>query len=591
MPKLNIYDQQVSPRANPSSPADFGAGVSEATKQIGSQLSDIAQRSRQRSETIDRVRLQNQFDQQAIALREEFITGEDISDPQAIDRYRQQINQLRENVTGDHSGSASSRGLLKTTLLNQEGQYVKMLMGDQIKAQQAMILGTVEQTVNSLTSVAMTSPDTMDDALVEFEAQINELAPALTEEQEQKYRQAGREQIMSSTVMAYLQKGDYQTAKMLMADDRFKQTLSPDTSRKLRIDTAVQESKVLEKEQAVKDRIASYTMTIGRNLTPEEVERVKLLPDKPGDMTPADKIAEYEVITGKPASQQIVDKFMGTEESGYGTSLRGRALKTINNNTMAYSKGLLSEQDAMEYQSAIYEAYGPKSYTDPVNGMSRTVQPSMPPAVKEALDQGSGVYGPISMGGESGGTSVDPDSAAGGAEVPEGESLWELGSFLTGPGAAVSRVLMKAPFTEGLDVDPRFQRAAMTALQMQNDIVDGIRPEGRIAEQYRQDLKDTVQIEPALWDNEVALRQRLITIDDNLKGKYSKLMNVIENPQNSSVAERQDALQLMKNIEYARNRLNVPPRVKSAKEALDSYPPGTVVIMPDGTARKVPEQR
>ena len=56
-------------------------------------------------------------------------------------------------------------------------------------------------------------------------------------------------------------------------------------------------------------------MRLGRELTPEETIKARSLPAKK-DMTPADEITELELVQGKPASQDQVDKIFKTYIDG-----------------------------------------------------------------------------------------------------------------------------------------------------------------------------------------------------------------------------------------------------------------------------------
>lgn len=588
MPKFNVQEQQTITQNAPATAAAFGASTGQALAQAGDAVSQVGDavaqiefRSKQRSDVIDRVRQQNAFDEAATALRQETMDTMDMADPATVGVYKEGLRKKIDEIVGSHKGLPGSREQLRASLEQSFGQYSQQITEDQIRSQQFLILDSVTNSQNSLSDIATRSPDVLEDALAEYDERINELSPALTKEQESEYRRKGKESILTGAIGSYLQQGDYETASQLMNVESYAKVLSPATTRKFRMDVAKLGAEARAKEQAYLDKVSRYTLLMKRNPTPEELARIKLLPPKK-DMTTADKIAEYELVSQKQAPQSVIDDMYNLDAgSSFGNSLRGRALETINSNLTSYSQGLLNKQEAIEFQSAVFEAYGSKEYTDPVTGERKKVQASMPPAVRQALESGTSVYGPVDMGG------IDTTQPSGAEPMDplEGPSLWDMALEVSGPGTAAERAIFG--LTGYGSAEP--QTAAFAARTLQENIVRGIRPEGKIANQYRQELMNLVDIAPKVFENDTAYRRKLVDIDVELRNRLTELRRIVDGEvEATTVQERRDATTLANNIQHALARLRVP-RPKTPEEAR-ALPEGTVFVTPNGDILKAPSR-
>lgn len=588
MPRFSVIEQQVAataPRVDTGATLQ-GAALSDLGQSIqgvGAALADVEIRARNRSDVIDRVRQMNAFDEQAMQTRQETLDGSDITDPATVAAYKNQLKTQMDGLLSSHTGLPESKATLRAALEQSYGNATKQVMADHLRAQQTLILNNVQDVTNTLSSVTAESPGAIDDALEELDVRIDELAPALSGEQEGEYRRQGRASIITSAITSYLERGDYVTAKTLMDHEGYAKVLSPSVSRKLRLDASVVESKSIQREQAFNDRVAQYSLLTRRKLSDEEVARIRTLPDKPSEMTAADKISEYELVTGHPASQSVVDKMFNADTSSrFGESLRGRSLQTVNENLFSYASGTLSKQDAIEFQSAVFEAYGSKEYVDPATGARSSAQASMPPAVRQALDAGAGTYGDVDVGGFS---SRVKDDGTQGMDALEGESLWDTADSVSGPFSAAGRAAFELTGVGS----PEHQKAASTANWLRENIVAGIRPEGRIANQYRQELMTLVDIQPKIFRSDTAYRHKLVDMDTKLRQRLSDLRKIVDGDSfDSTVAERRDAITLSHNIEQALARLRVR-RVQKPDDAA-KLPEGTWFVNPHGEVLQVPSR-
>jgi hypothetical protein len=112
-------------------------------------------------------------------------------------------------------------------------------------------------------------------------------------------------------------------------------------------------------------------------------------------------VIEYELVTGKPAPQNVIDKFYKVEaETGTGlggNSLKAQALRFVSANAPAYANGLMDPAEARNFEAMYTEAYAAVEKQDPLTGMWTKIQPTVPAFATEALRRGSGFYGGLNM--------------------------------------------------------------------------------------------------------------------------------------------------------------------------------------------------
>jgi len=553
MARFSVYQQQTKPQPTAMTPQAAGAGVGQAMSQMGDTFSTIGANIQQRNDVLERVRLLNQFDQDSINNLETYRTTGDLTNPETLAQYQIDLDQRKNDLITQFKGSNSGREALRVSLENQTGQYNKLALTTQIEAQHKMLADTVQNSVNSLVAKITAAPDQTDNILAEFDTQISQLAPALYPDQERDFRTSGKGSLVAGAISGLLERGNYSVAKKMMGDETYNQFLNPDASRKFNIDIAVGEAKAAEAIQYQNAQVAKWSMLLKRDLSTEEIQRIKTMPAKK-DMTVADEITMYELMTGKQAPQSVIDDLFNISADTAGTNtMTERQMKIVNEGAMRYSSGLMTPQEAQEYQMSVYELYAPKERADAF-GNVYTTTPTMPPFVRESLNRGATTYGEVSFGKQQ----APQAGAEMGQDIPDqGESLWDVAGFIPGPIAAAARAGFGTPFTEGLNIDPTYQRAAQRALNLREDIVAGIKPEGKIADQYRQELQALVTIEPKIWDNETALRTRMVEIDTDLRKKLVELRKITDGEALAGKQEKLDAASLSNNIIRALNGMNI----------------------------------
>lgn len=646
MPKIPFYEQQTTVGSVRADPQAFGAGVAQATGEMGNVVADIGDQIMRRSETIEQAMLGRDLDlwgqESLTALRD----TEDIMSPDTVAKYEAGLAQKKDELLGQFKGRTAARAALQASLENQTYQYVKSARAEQVKAQQQFIGSVVEQKANSLAISAGFAPEQIDNLMLEMDKQIDKFADALSPQVAQQYKEAGRARLATTAISNLLSTGKGATAKALLQNPEIGKYLDPDTSRRFVIDIAVDEGKAAQAAAETQKRVRSWTVRLGRDLTPAEVIRIESMPDKK-DMTVADQIAEYELITGKPAPQSVVDDFYkldgGSGPGGmFGNSLQGRALAFVTENAVAYASGLLDPDQARAFEASYAEAYKPVMRPNPVTGQMEQITPTIPNFVAQALDRGSRTYGGVSltqptrapagrsgpsqqtypidqsgnvMGGGNwrpgdtvrladgqgrmvGEAVVGPDGhftikgggAAGGTQpAPAGEkTIWEMADDLAGPIPAAKAAVGDVPFIGSMvggGGETATNRAYVKTQVSQMVDALSINPRNPVA--LVEMIRGEIDVDPKVMGDPAAYRKRIEGVSRALTERLIEETAAGADP-NLPAKTRQDALEVANTIRNFQQKL-MPPQVKNRKE-LDQLglPSGAKFIDPNGVLRQVP---
>lgn len=633
MAKLPLYEQQTAVGSSRASAQDFGAGVAQATGELGGAVFDIGAQMQRRQNVIERVQLTSEFDKWAQDSLTTLNDTEDISSKETVGKYTAGLREKAAEIVKRHSGTSASRAELQAQVENQAAQYAKSATATQVKAQQQFIGTIVEQKANELAISSAFAPDKMGDLFTELDRTIDSMGDAMSPALAAQYKEAGRSKIATNAIQQLLVQGQAGTAKSLMENPEVSKYLGSDAARRFAIEITVDQRKNELEAQRQERNVASWSQRLGRNLTPEETLRIKSLPEKK-DMTVADQIVEYELITGKPAPQSVVDQFYkvdgpGTGSNMFGNSLQGRALSFITENAVAYANGMLSPEQARTYEASMAEAYKPVMRPNPVTGQMEEVRPTIPNFVTQAAEQGARVYGggaltnrgaagnnPLpgqtvqltdAAGRVIGRSVVGPDGtwtiqdqnppaaapqggAAGGNQpAPQGEpTIWEMADDLAGPVPAIKAAAGDIPFV-GSMMEGGGQTASNRAYvkTQVSQMVDALSINPRNPVALVEMIRKEIDVDPKVIGDPAAYRKRIEGVNRSLTERLIEETAAGNDP-NLPAKTRQDALEVANTIRNFQQKL-MPPQVKSREELNQlGLKVDAKFIDPNGVLRRVP---
>lgn len=645
MARLPLYEQQTTAGQVRASGQAFGAGVAQAQQQASGVMMDIGTQMKRRADVIERVQLLTDFDKFATDSLTALNDTEDISTQATVDKYAAGLREKANEVLSNHRGTGSSRAELQAQVENQVGQYLKSATAAQIKAQQTFIGQRIDQAATELAITAGFAPDKMPDVFAEYDRRVEALGDAISPTQQAQFKEAGRSRIATVALQQLLQTGNWAAAKAALENPEVGKYLQPDAARSLTLAVTVDQRKAELEVERQNRNVTNWTARLGRNLTPEEQIKIRNLPEKK-DMTVADQIVEYELVTGKPAPQSVVDQFYKVEGTGggtsmFGNSLQGRALSYVTENAVAYANGMLTAEQARVFEASYAEAYKPVMRPNPVTGQMEEVRPTIPPFAQQAMDQGARVYGggattrpgaagnaampgqqimvtlpdgrrlgpatvdangnwtvtdtsaptggPMTGGARYGGQPQAGGAAGGNQPSQEGQpTIWELAEDIAGPVPAITEGAGRIPFVGsaiggGGDVATNRQYVRTQISQMVDAL--SINPRNPVA--LVEMIRKEIDVDPKIMDDPAAYRKRIEGVGRALTERLVEETNAANDP-SLPAKTRQDAATVADTIRNFQQKL-MPPQVKNRQE-LDSLqlPSGAKFIDPSGTLRQVP---
>lgn len=615
MARLPIYEQKTvasSPRATGT---EFGANVAQAAVQSAADTMDIGLAMKRREDVLDRVRLLNDFDLTAQKNLNAVVTSQDITSPAAISTYTQSMRQKMNELVGQHTGSGTSKYELQAQLENQLGQYEKSALATQVKAQHEMMGTMIDKMSNELAIVAAFAPDQMDNVFADYDARLDMYKDGMSPQMYQGFRDAGRAKIATNSIARLLTTGQWQIAEQIMKNPNVNKYLSTDTARKFTMDIAVDQGKLLAEQRRQDANVRRWSSVLRRGLTPEEVTRVRALPEKK-DMTPADEIVELELVQGRPASADQITQIMNLKANSggaYGDSLQGRSLNFVTQNADRFQLGMLNRSEAQQFMAMYNEAYKPIEKQDPVTGQWTRIQPAIPPFIQQAMARGSAFYNRMPTGGAPAAPMAPaapaapapaPMSMGSAAPAPMGEiapapaapapqqqmadrSIWQRRSNVTGPVSAAVNIAGRVPVVgEKMGGGGQITTDRQYTEAQSRELIRALSQSGRYMATEMAAIEKEVDISGSVFDNPESYARRLIGIDEALAKRVQAETKILANPR-TPLEQRKAAESVINVINNFRQTLGVPQRVKTPEEAR-KLPPGTEFIDPAGKVRKVP---
>ena len=302
----------------------------------------------------------------------------------------------------------------------------------------------------------------------------------------------------------------------------------------------------------------------------------------------------------------------GSEDKGFGTGVEGVAQTTLYKYAPAYANGTLSEDLSRKFESALQIIQTPTQYTDPYTGNITTRTPQLPEYVvtavasrkklstltpnvtppqvegtwtggelpaaeltqlQEAAKNGDAEAQKALVAYERRGTTPAPAPApaapaaapaAPAAPVIPNSSLWKLSGSMTGPVSALQAGAARIPGQGGSF--PQVTQARAYAETAINGVVSALRTTDRFGNSEREEIKADLGLNPQLFDDPAALRNRLIGVGAFIEQEKSLAERQLQNP-NLPVELRKTVATRLEEMKNALKILDLPPKIYSVEEA------------------------
>ena len=619
MPRLNLYEQQTTAQGPRASGAEFGAAPAQALEGAGNVLQDIGERVQRREELGAAQDVMESVDTWAVSALDDFQKRQDIMTAQALPEFQNALNQKRQEALSNFTGRPEAKAALERQLDNQLAQYGKSAITAKIKAGQDQMGRALDQQFNKSSIQVDTAPDIWSFAADENLAAVEMWKPAMSKDQYESAKRLAYAKPLQAAVRSHLAQGNIEGAEALMADESFSKYLTMEEARPLRIDAAVGRGKVQKEEREIEGNRKALSYLLGTEATREQAITVSGL----ASMPVAQKLNVLKMMNGgKDLPQATIDKVMGLERQASESKIQQITDLTMNYDSLdaagRMKLGLLIKSEFRDI-NGVDQFGNPTRYSTVPAELQRFVDPT------GGRPGAGGITGSVATGaGNDTGPFLDPkgnmypegtklimpdgvpvtiDSRghaiadAGGAAPaqPADEdglvNLYDNADKIVGLESWVKRNAANLPLGIGdkIKVDPVYGQAAKASQIIQNDIVRGFVSMGGgkdvIANQYRQELKNIVSIDPAIIGSDREYRNKLKTIDAELRSKLKSYEKVAQSGATQDM--RQVAAEGVSVINQILSRLNVPQKKVVSQQDYEKLQPGERYLWLDDPTPRV----
>jgi hypothetical protein len=618
MPRLNLYEMANPLRAPRASGAEFGAAPAQALESAGGTMYEIGERIQKREENAISDQALGELDTQALPVLSDFEKKHDIAMPEALGQFESALQKIKSDALSKTNLRPEARAALERQLDNQITQYGKSAIGMRIKAGHAAAAARMDQQfrmgINQVTTAPVIMNEVIGTNLAFVESRKDSMDP-LTYQTAVRKAQAGP---IQAAVNAYSSQEQWDQAEKIITDPLVNSLLEPDVLRSLRIDVAVGRGKTEQEVKRQEAKIAQFTSRLGRPLTPDEQMRVRTIPAKK-DMTPADEITELELVQGKPASQDQVDKIFKTYTEGsgrngvFGGSEQGRARDYLSDNEFAYANRTLDPLGMRKFEQAAELLRQPVWKMNPITKQQELVQPTLEPWIVDALNRGKGwstggagpmdelKYAESLLGGRTGTVAIpkdspfyDPSQPAGTTQLDDSGASWgredrqsavdqsgtseqgqppglfQMGGDVAGIGPAVGRLLGEhSPIPIG--VGGRAVNAKQYVGDQKKVLMRAMAVSPKYAQAEQSLLAEMIRMEPEMMSNPDAWELRMVAIARTISETMDYNAKVISKPSVDKTTDEQykSAVESQNLLRDFYEKMRLPPKIQSTKD--DAY--------------------
>lgn len=619
MPRLNLYEQQTSAQGPRASGADFGAAPAQAMSDMGNVVADIGARIQRREELFASDQIMGEIDTWAVTALDDFQKRQDITTQQALPEFQNALKQKKQEALSKFNGSADARAALERQLDNQMTQYGKSAIGAKIKAGHEQLTRGLNQQFDKSANEVGTAPQILQDSISENVAYVESRKAGMTAEMYQQAMVLARAKPIQSAVQSYVANGNWDQAEAIMADPEVNKLLDPSVARPLRIDIAVGRGKEAKEKREIETNVRQWEAVTGAEIDPSKYAE---LPDFKSS-TAAQKIAQHKLVFGTDPTDEQKQKYFGIDRQ-----VSESKIQQITDMAMDYNSldaagrmklGLLIKSEFRDI-NGVDSLGNPTRYSTVPAELQRFVEPTggRPGAggitgsvatgqgtdTGPLLDPKGQTYPPGTKLTMPDGVAVTIDSRghaiadAGGAapdmQVADNEglvNLYDNADKIVGLESWIKRNAANLPLGIGdqIKVNPVYGQAAKASQIIQNDIVRGFVSMGGgkdvIANQYRQELKAIVSIDPAIIGSDREYRIKLKTIDAELRSKLKQYEKTAQSGATQDM--RTVAAEGVSVINQVLSRLDVPQKVVKSQQDYERLQPGERYLWLDDPTPRV----
>lgn len=282
--------------ARPAPQADIASGVQAAAQGLEA-YGQAQERIRSRQDTISRARTADSFFETAAEQYRNRLTEGGFRGKEDVLEFRQWLDETVDRTLGGYAGSPDSRTRLAERLLNVRGDLLNQASGAAVTAQRAEIRDVIRKRGGAVAASVVTDPGRLPEAWAELDSIIDDVADALSPEEEIEERARYRSEVAAGAVEGMLAMGDTQGAMEILTIPGVAETLPPAQqsafARQITTLRREEERRGMERRQRLEDAAFALGTTVDQLPTWARVQAVGLqLPSQPKAQSTAGKLIE-----------------------------------------------------------------------------------------------------------------------------------------------------------------------------------------------------------------------------------------------------------------------------------------------------------
>lgn len=274
---------------------------------IGSTVSvfgELAERSRSRTDAVDRARIVSTYNEVRATELRRIQTEEDLSSEEVTKAYIKGGRAAIQEALEGHAGSADSKARLAIRLEGVHSVYASQVSILGAAAQLARVETSLGESLNTLTASVYNDPGMLELAFESLDATIDDMAPALTPAQETDFQTSGRQILAKSAIDSFLDRGLHREAQRILEQTPgLAKVMSPETQTNIQRRIAAFENAETEARIAAQIKLQGLEIILGREATPVERARHAGVAPPVGEQTLSQKITETEAALGRSLTE------------------------------------------------------------------------------------------------------------------------------------------------------------------------------------------------------------------------------------------------------------------------------------------------
>lgn len=622
MPKFSTYDataRVAGPISTQSaSPADFGANV--GMQDVGAAAQELAssvaakneriiaarQRIEARTQTIQRVRMENEFKGKLQELYGSYVSAEDMSNPDTAKAFAAEVNELYQEYVSNFNGLDDIKAKLIVNLDDIRSSYTREMSADVLKAGVELVEQHISQRRTFIANEVSASGD-IQDGFNKIRALIEDSRDAISEAKENYELRVGYASVVSAAFNAAINNEDIDGARAALETEGITDFMSTEQLLSMRAKVAALEhskNKAYEDAKYKMDKAMEvFRLAKGYGMSNVDAAAFAGLPDMRDPYTTLqeslDATRRVAEENGIPWTEQMTLKHLNLF-SAENRSTEPLSPERARTKTAQLAPKILSdnatEQDVIDFIAATNAITQPQVIRDE-DGMLVTIRPTLTQTTKDALAKlgvnpdGSPINTPFEDA-----EGVNPSPAPEKSFVnedddvlPPEQTAWGLAYKGTGVASTIRAGLAWMPvigdiFPAGQEIQARTQLTLAS-----RELVDILRRTDR-SQTELQELEKDFSIAPEFFTNVNAYHQALIGLDKKLETYIKHYQKELDN---NRVAAKDRALyrRFISKASLFRDNLGLPPVFKSYEEMKKAgLPVGAQYRSPDGRLFVVTEK-